>query len=219
MNIIIFGTSSFSKLVRHYVDEDSQDQVVAYTVNRQYITEKEFDRLPVVPFEELESVIGECQIHILNTCGYKKMNGLREKIFSECKSRNFKICEFIHSSSKIETQDLGHGNIILPGVRIAPFVHIGDGNIFFHDVIINHDSVIGNFNYFSPAFICGGQCTIGNNNFFGLKSILRDSIHIGNHNLVGAAAYLSQSIDDETLVKPPESTRQQVGKAMLDILL
>lgn len=219
MNIIIFGTSPFSKLVRRYVDEDSKNTVIAFTINKAYIKETYFEGLPVIPFEDLQEVFPGLQIRILLTAGYKNMNELRKKMYYECKLKNYFICDFIHSSSKIETKSIGEGNIILPDVHIAPFVEVGDGNIFFNDVIVNHDTKIGNFNYFSPAFICGGECEIGNNNFYGLRSVLRDSICIGDYNIVGAAAYLSSSIENNTLVKSSKCSIQQVERSVLNKLL
>lgn len=219
MNIIIFGTSPFSKLIKRYVEEDSNDTVIAFTVNKAYLGEENFEGLPVIPFEDLEKEFPNLQFRILITCGYKKMNELRKIIYNECKRKNYTVCNFIHSSAKVETKYIGEGNIVLPDVRIAPFVEIGNGNIFFNDVIINHETKIGDFNYFAPAFICGGACKIGDNNFYGLRSVLRDSINIGSYNIVGAAAYLSNSIEDYTLVKPPKCTIQQVERNILDKLL
>lgn len=219
MNIIIFGTSQFSKLVKRYIEEDSENVVIAFTVNEDYLQEREFAGVPVIAFEDLEKIFPNQQINILITCGYKNMNDIRKKIYYECKKKNYVVCDFVHSSSIIETRSWGEGNIVLPHVHVGPYVNIGDGNIFFSDVIINHDTQVGDFNYFSPAFVCGGACKMGDNNFFGLRSVLRDSISIGNYNIIGAATYLSDSIGNSNLVKMSKCVIEQVERSVLDKLL
>ena len=85
MNIIIFGMSSFSKLMKRYIEEDSKYTVIAFSINKDYIKEKYFEELPVIPFEDLEKTFPDQQIRILITSGYKNMNDLRKKIYYECK--------------------------------------------------------------------------------------------------------------------------------------
>lgn len=219
MRVVLFGTSSFSKLVKHYIQSDSDDTVVAFTVDREYISETEFDGIPVIPFDELESVFSKAEMKIIVTCGYKKLNQTRKDVFARCISQGYQIDGYIHSTAKIETEQIGQGNIILPNVRIAPFAKIGNGNIFFNEVIVNHETCVGDFNYFAPGFICGGLCTIGNCNFFGLGSILRDAIGVGNSNLVGASAYLPKSIGSNQLVRPAKTSIESVDERILQNLL
>lgn len=219
MKVVLFGMSPFSKLVKHYIQSDSDDTVVAFTVDREYALETEFDGIPVIPFDELDSVFLKTDITIIVTCGYKKLNQVRKEVFARCKSKGYQIGGYIHSTAQIEIEQIGQGNIILPNARIAPFVKLGNGNIIFNDVMINHETSVGDYNYFAPGFICGGLCTIGSCNFFGLKSTLRDSITVGNSNLVGASAYLPKSIGSNQLVKPASTTIESMNERTLQDLL
>lgn len=219
MKVVLFGTSPFSKLVKHYIQSDSDNTVEAFTVDREYAVEPEFDGVPVIPFDELESVFSKTEIKIIVTCGYKMLNQVRKNVFARCINKGYQIGDYIHSTARIETEQIGQGNIILPNVRVAPFVKIGNGNILFNDAIINHQTSVGDFNYFAPGFICGGLCAIGNCNFFGLGSTLRDAIEVGNSNLVGASAYLPGSIGSNQLVKPARTSIESVDESILQYLL
>ena len=54
--IIIFGTTAFSKLMKWYIENDSEDKVIAFTLNERYISENSFCDLPVVSYEKLKEI-------------------------------------------------------------------------------------------------------------------------------------------------------------------
>ena len=49
---IIFGTGDLAKLIQKYLTRDSTHEVVAFTCHQEFITEKNIDGLPVIPFEK-----------------------------------------------------------------------------------------------------------------------------------------------------------------------
>lgn len=55
-DVIIFGVLDTAELAHFYLENDSEHNVVAFAVNREYITENSFKGLPVVAFEEIEQV-------------------------------------------------------------------------------------------------------------------------------------------------------------------
>ena len=50
--LVIFGTAEMAKLAHYYFLNDSDYQVVAFTVDDEYASEKEFLGLPLVPFTQ-----------------------------------------------------------------------------------------------------------------------------------------------------------------------
>ena len=52
--VIIFGVLDTAELAHFYLTHDSDHEVVAFTVNQEYLKETTFWGLPVVPFEEVE---------------------------------------------------------------------------------------------------------------------------------------------------------------------
>ena len=51
--LIIFGTGEVAHLAWHYFSFDSPYEVVAFTVDRNFIEHHEFCGLPVIPFDEI----------------------------------------------------------------------------------------------------------------------------------------------------------------------
>ena len=53
--VIIFGLRDIASLAHFYLKYDSDDDVVAFSVHKQFLPkERKFEGLPVVPFEEVE---------------------------------------------------------------------------------------------------------------------------------------------------------------------
>jgi len=55
--VVIFGNSDWADLAHVYLTYDSPHDVVAFTVDRDYLQEKKHRGLPVVPFEDIKRSI------------------------------------------------------------------------------------------------------------------------------------------------------------------
>ena len=51
--IIIFGIGDIAQIANYYFQIDSEHEVVAFTVDRAYLTVKVFEGKPVVAFEDI----------------------------------------------------------------------------------------------------------------------------------------------------------------------
>ncbi len=54
--VVIFGNTKTAELALYYLQHDSDHEVVAFTVERDYIKEPTFHGLPLVPFETVEEI-------------------------------------------------------------------------------------------------------------------------------------------------------------------
>ena len=52
--LIIFGDSAFAEIAYEYFTHDSEYQVVAFTISKEYIKKTSLFDLPIIPFEEVE---------------------------------------------------------------------------------------------------------------------------------------------------------------------
>jgi hypothetical protein len=48
--VVVFGTELVAELAHYYLTNDSEHEIVAFTVNKEYIKEDTFCGLPVLPF-------------------------------------------------------------------------------------------------------------------------------------------------------------------------
>lgn len=204
-DLIIFGNSNFSKLLKWYIDNDDQRKVVAFSTEKEYITDEYFEGVPVVAFDELQVNYPPEQFDILIGVGYRKMNDIRKRVYYSCKEKGYEIASYFHSSSLIESKDLGEGNIILEQSLVSPFVTLGNCNLIWNNVSIAHDGKIGDFNTISGMAGLAGNVTVKNNCFLGKSCVVSNHLTIHDYSLIGAAAFVGQDIAPYSVVAATKS--------------
>ncbi len=219
MKRILFGTSVYSRLLHHYIEKDTNDEILAFTVEKEYLKEDHFDNLPVVCFENLNELFDMSNISILITCGYHKMNDIRKKIFNKCDEYGYNIGSFIHSTAQVDGVSFGRGNIVMPHVLFHPYVKVGDANIFCEYSMMEQETKIQNYNFIGPKSFLGAYINLENNNDFGIGTIIGDKLNIGNYNLIGSGSVLSKSIGDYNIIAPNACRVQPSQKRLLDIMV
>ena len=203
--IIIFGANDLGRLLKYYIEKEDTRNVVAFTMNRDYIEKDSFLGLPVVEFETIEKKYSTEDYEILIAIGNSKMNNVRKKIFEECKEKGYIVASFIHPSCSIHSNDIGEGNILLENCLVYPYSKIGKGNLLWDHVLISHDCIVGDFNTFSSYADLCGYVKIGNNGYFGKHCILNDFMEVADYTLVGAAAYAKKNTKPYDVVVPARS--------------
>jgi sugar O-acyltransferase (sialic acid O-acetyltransferase NeuD family) len=216
-NLIIFGNSEFSKLIKWYIDHDDEREVVAFCSDKQYIKENIFDGTPVVAFEEIEKTYPPEQYEILLGIGYNKMNDIRKQIYYACKQKGYTIASYIHSSSLVQTDDIGEGNIILEQTLVEPFVKIGDCNLIWCKISIAHDDIIGNFNTIAGMASLCGHVKIKNNCFIGNASVIQEHLTVNDYSLIGASALVRRDVEPYSVVAAAKSVVLE-GKKSTDYI-
>ncbi|MCI9050800.1 MAG: acetyltransferase [Lachnospiraceae bacterium] len=191
--LILYGNTTFTKLLKWYIDNDTDRLIMAVTVEDKYIDSDIFEGLPVVSFSEIEKKYNPNEYEILICVGYSHMNNVRKKIFFQCKEKGYSIASYIHSTANIASNvSIGEGNIVLENTLIQPFVKLGDCNLLWYKIAIAHDCIIGNFNTIAGMSSISGFVEIGNNTFIGNNSTVRDSVKISNYTLLGAGSYIDK---------------------------
>jgi sugar O-acyltransferase (sialic acid O-acetyltransferase NeuD family) len=203
--ILIFGTTDLAELVYFYIQKDKLHTPAAFTTHKQYLKQNTLFNLPVVPFEDIAKNYSPKEFSIALCIGYTKVNEARKKIFYEIKERGYQIENIIFSSSRVETDNMGEGNIILPYAAIDPFCKIGNGNIFYPNSLLSHHSAMGDFNFIAVNACIAGNVTIHDNNFIGANATIKNGATIGSYNLIGANAYVSHQLTHNQVIVPQQS--------------
>lgn len=204
-NIIIFGPNDLGRLLKFYIDTTDKRNIVAFTVDREYMESESFLGLPVIPFDEIETYFSPDEYEILLAIGNKRMNEIRKNKFFECKQKGYTIASYIHPNCSFHCEDIGEGNIFLEKCMIYPFSKIGNGNLCWDHVLISHDCKVGDFNTFSSYADLCGYVTIGNNGYFGKHCILNDGMNVSDYTLVGAGAYAKKDTKEYDVIVPARS--------------
>ncbi len=99
--IIVFGILDTAELAHYYLTHDSEHEVVAFTVNRQYIEQESFHSLPVVAFEDIENIFPPSEYHFFAPMTGRNMNRNREAIYNHAKGKGYQFISYISSRATI----------------------------------------------------------------------------------------------------------------------
>lgn len=189
--VIIFGNMSFAKLVHYFLKHDSKYEVVAFTVDRQYIKGDSFDGLPIYDFATIEEKYSPQEYQMFIAVGYNKLNQIRAAKYEAAKEKGYSLISYVHSGAHIwENNSIGENCFIMEKALLQPFVKLGNGVIVWSGAHITHDTKIGDYSFISSNCVIAGNVTVGRYCFAGVNSTFKDGITIGDSCLIGAGALM-----------------------------
>lgn len=192
--LIIIGTSNNSKLAKYYFERDTNYKVFAFAIEKSFITNDEFEGLPIVDLENLEYYYPPIEYDAFVAVGYKKMNKLRERLYNRVKNMGYFLPNYISPlCSYLTSKSIGDNNFILEDNTVQPLVSIGSNNVLWSGNHIGHDVCIGNHNFITSHVVISGFSAIENNVFIGVNATINDGVNISSETLIGSGAIISKS--------------------------
>ena len=195
--IVIFGTSQLASLAHFYFTHDTNHDVVAFTLDREFISINSFRGLPVVSFDEIEKHYPPSEYCMFLPISFKQMSFLRKRKFNEAKEKGYECVSYV--SSKATTWpdlNIGENCFIFEDNTIQPFVTIGDNCVIWSGNHIGHHTTIDNHVFITSHVVISGCCQIGENSFFGVNSTIRDETIIGKASLIGMGSIITKDTPD-----------------------
>jgi sugar O-acyltransferase (sialic acid O-acetyltransferase NeuD family) len=172
-----------------YFTYDSPYEVVAFSVEKDYLEKRQLFGLPVVPFEELEQIYDQKthKAHVAIT--FTQLNRVRQRLCREVKGKGFSLVSYVSSKALVwRNVEIGENcwmlenNVIQHRVKIGNNVNLGSGNY------IGHKAVVGDNAFISCHVVVAGFCEIGENCFLGINSSIADHRKIARDCVIGAGA-------------------------------
>lgn len=206
--LVIFGATSQARLAHYFFTHDSDHDVVAFSVDADFIDEPEFVGLPVVPFEDIERTHPPADHDLFVALGYTKMNRVRADKYHEAKAKGYTLPTYISSRATYLSQfPPGDNCLILEDNTVQPFVRIGNDVTLWSGNHIGHDVEIGDHVFITSQVVVSGFTRIEPYCFLGVNATLRDAITIGEATLVGAGAVIMKDTKPGS-VHVPERARE-----------
>ncbi|MDC0637736.1 acetyltransferase [Flavobacteriaceae bacterium] len=195
--VIIFGLLDTAELAYYYLLNDSEHDVVAFTVHDKYIKCSQFKGLPVVPFEGIENRFPPSEFYLFAPMTGKVMNHLREKIYNAGKHKGYNFITYISSKATWFDNEIGENCFILEDNTIQPFTKIGDNVILWSGNHIGHHGVIKDHVFITSHVVISGHCLIESNCFLGVNATVRDYTHMAKGTLLAMGANLTLTRTEE----------------------
>lgn len=207
--VVVFGTNDLAELAHYYLTNDSEYEVVAFTVNKDYLKEITFKELPVVPFEELEIHYPPNEYLFFAPMTGVKMNNVRKRIYEEGKKKGYEYISYISSKATICGNKIGENCFILEDNTLQPFTEVGNNVVMWSGNHIGHHGKIEDHVFFTSHVVLSGHCHVKERSWFGVNSTIRDGLIIGEGSLIAMGAVITKSTDADGLYMGAPAKKQE----------
>lgn len=208
--VVVFGIGQIAEIACYYLTNDSEHDVVGFTVDREFLNTDKFHDLPVVAYEELIKAYPPGEFKMFVPISYKKVNKFRAEKFADVKAKGYECVSYISSKATYYDTPVGENCFIFENNVIQPFTEIGDNCILWSGNHIGHHTVIKDHCFLASHVVVSGSVTIGEYSFLGVNATIRDNVTLGKENVVGAGSLILSDTEDRAVFSPKETEKSRV---------
>ena len=210
--LIILGNGETAELAYLYFTNDSEYEVAAFAVEKDYITESRLRGLDVAELEDIENNYPPKEYEAFVAVSSTKLNTLRTRLYSKMKAKGYKFASYISSKAYIGYEvEIGENCFIMENNVIQTFSKIGNNVVLWSGNHIGHSSVVHDNCFISSHVVISGFCEIGENTFVGVNTSVANNIKIGDYCLIGLGCVIAKDVPDNTIMKMPYAQKQVIS--------
>lgn len=206
--IIIFGMGEIAQIANYYFGIDSPHEVVAFTLDKEYIKSDTYENKPMVDFNMIKELYPPSEYKMFIALSYSKMNKVREEKYNMAKKLGYKLVSYVSSKCSYMSQyEHGDNCFIFEDNTIQPFVEIGNNVTLWSGNHIGHHSIIKDHNFISSHVVISGSCTVEPNCFLGVNSTIGHKVTIAKETLLGAGSVISKNTEEKSIYVPARTVK------------
>lgn len=195
--LVICGAGEFAEIAHEYFTDDSEYDVVAFAVEREYYSKESLFGKPIVVFEELTSLYPPSEYDVFVALYYGKLNRQRTRLYNICKDNGYHCASYVSSSAFVwKNVSIGENVFIFEDNTLQYHVSIGNNVVLWSGNHVGHRTVIEDNCWLTSHDVVSGFCRIGRNTFMGVNATIGDEVIIGEDSVVGAGAVVIKSLTD-----------------------
>ena len=192
--VVIFGTGRGADVAHRYMSKDSNHEVCAFTVEKEFLKQDEFKNLPVVDFSLVETRFPPGEYQLFVPLGSQEMNKLRYRKYLACKEKGYQLASYVSSTIQFADElDVGENCFILENNSINFDVKIGNNVTIWSANQIGDNSNIGDHCWITSHVCMAGEVTILPFTFVGINASISNGVTIGEENFIGANALITKN--------------------------
>jgi sugar O-acyltransferase (sialic acid O-acetyltransferase NeuD family) len=200
--LLIVGDGEFAEIACEYFTHDSDYEVAAFAVERDYLKKDALLGLPVVAFEDVERAFGPDAHDAFVAIPYTQLNRLRARLCGDAKAKGYALATYISSKAFVwRNVAVGENCFIFEANVVQYSVRIGNNVVLWSGNHIGHRTVIEDNVFFASHAVVSGYCRIGANAFIGVNSTFRDQVTIGRDAVIGAGAVVVKDVGERQVVR------------------
>ena len=196
--LVIVGAGEFGEIAYEYFMADSKYEVVAFAVEKAYITKYELFGVPIIELEDLPEKYPADTYDVFVAVTYPKLNRERTRLFEKCKSLGYRCATFISPHAFVwPNVHVGENTFIFENNVIQYHASIGNNVILWSGNHIGHRSVIEDNCWLTSHDVISGFCRIGKNSFIGVNVSVGDRVSIAEDTVLGAGSVTVKNLEEK----------------------
>lgn len=182
--LVIFGLSEIADVAFSYFSEDSEYDVVAYTVDAAYRDRETFHDVPVVPYEDVRGHFDPAEVSLFVAASYGRNNRVRAALIERAQSDGWTLATYVASRANVWASEIGRNCMIIDTTAVQAGCVVGDGSILWTNTMVGERTRIGACCYIGPTAIIGGNAAIGD------RCVIGPLAHVASHRKVGDDCFI-----------------------------
>jgi sugar O-acyltransferase (sialic acid O-acetyltransferase NeuD family) len=208
--LVLVGDSLFAQIAYEYFTVDSDYDVVAFAVEREYRKRDEMFGLPVVDFESLAEHFPPGEHSVYVALVYTQLNRLRTRLADAAQKLGYPLASYVSSRAFVwRNVELGEHCFIFEDNTLQPFVKVGRNVVMWSGNHIGHHSRIRDNVFISSHVVVSGSVEIGENSFLGVNSTIVNDITIGHDTWLGPHVTITRDTEPAGAYRPARSERRE----------
>lgn len=194
--LVLIGAGEFAQIACEYFEHDSERDVLAFSVERDYLTQSTLAGRPVVAYETLEAEYPPAQVDLFVAIPASQLNRVRTRFYQDAKHRGYRFATYISSRAFVwRNAEVGENSFIFEANVIQPFVRIGNNCILWSGNHIGHRTVMHDHVFVASHAVVSGYCEIGESSFIGVNAAFNDHVRVAADNVIGSGALVTRDTE------------------------
>jgi sugar O-acyltransferase (sialic acid O-acetyltransferase NeuD family) len=207
--LVIYGVSRASAQSYYDFTTDSHYELGAFTLEKSAIKEPTFFGLPVVPFEEVETIYPPSEYMMFVAVYFKRVNQTRMQKFEQAKAKGYELANFISSKAIVwPGLKVSENVMIAEGAIVKPYTQIGMNTFILTGAVVSHDCVVGNHCYLAVRSVMLASAQVGDCSVIGGNATILNGVKVAKSNIISAGAVINSDTKDFEVYTVPQPTLQ-----------
>lgn len=212
--VVIFGSGKIADEAYFYLTNDSPHEIVAFTVDGAYATDKEKLGLPVVAFEDVEARYPPGEFKMFVAVGYQDLNKLRAQKYDEAKTKGYDLISYVSSrASNFGGAEVGDNCFVLEFAVIQPCAKVGSNVFIWSGNHIGHHATVGDHCYIAGNCVISGNTVVEPYCFVGVSATIGHEVTIGAESFIGAGSLITKSVGPKSVYITPDTQKFRLDSA------
>jgi len=191
--IVLAGNSVTAEILYAYLKRDARYEVVAATVDDEFVAAGSLNEVRSVPFSRLVSELPPADVSIIMAMGYNDLNRSRASLFERLRGQGYTLETYVHPHALVYSEHaIGEGSIVLPGAVVEPHARVGANTMVWCNATLAHHCMVEDNCWIASGAVISGQAVIGRNAFVGVNATVVNKIVVGELNVIGAGALITK---------------------------